>query len=195
MSNSKTTGIIWVRKRDGRAEPFQKSKVAACFRAAMITAGEGSAVTARELAEAVASFVHSSRQSQPFRTKQIGVLLVRVLEETGHPQAGSLMREHARQRDRRRRRVQVLAWKPSVGRIVPRRWNKSVLVHRLQKEYGLEPVVARIVAARVEEIVLTINLRLLTGTLVRELATCELMAWGLSEESLAVRPQRSSRSN
>lgn len=192
MSQSNMTGTVWVRKRDGKSEPFQKTKIADCFRSAILAAGESSPTTARELADAVTTFIHGSRHGQPLRTRQIAALLLRVLEETGHPHSAAAMRAHTQQRDRRRRRLQVLAWKASVGRIVPRRWNKSVLVNRLQKTYGLEPLVSRLVAARVEEVVLALNLRLVTGGLIRELVDCELMAWGLADQSLSVRsPHRS----
>ncbi|MCK6482679.1 MAG: hypothetical protein HUU22_02660 [Phycisphaerae bacterium] len=175
-----------VRKSDGRCEPFQRSKVAACLRRVLRISGDGDGRTAQELAGAVATFLVSSQTSGPIKTPHIRALLERALSETGHATAAALLRDHARQRDKRRRRVKVLAWKESVGRLSPRRWNKGVLSGRLQKEFELEYTTARMIAGRVEEFVLLLDVRLVTGTLVRELALAQLTAWGLSPRALAV---------
>jgi hypothetical protein len=188
MSDSRPTTIkASVRKRDGAIEPFAKSKIADCLQAVLATSGEGSKDVASDLADAVSAFVAATRREHPYRSSQVAALLRRVLQETGHPRAAELLGQHARERDRMRRSVSVLAWKASVGRIVPRRWNKTVLTNRLQKEFDLEYVVARMIAARVERTVLTLDMRHVTGGLVRELASNELMAWGLVSEPVTVR--------
>ncbi|MEE8169040.1 MAG: ATP cone domain-containing protein [Phycisphaerae bacterium] len=191
MSESQyAAAVVSVRKRDGRTEPYLQAKVESCLRTVIIAAGEGTRGSAHELAEAVTTFLRASPRRQPLRTKQLAALLQRVLGETGHSVASTLLRRHGEHRDRRRRNVNVLAWKASVGRIVPRRWNKSVLVSRLQREDELEPSVARLIAGRVEEIVLSLNMRVVTGGLIRELAASEMLAWGLADEALVVHAVR-----
>jgi hypothetical protein len=180
MNEHRSTAFgVQVRKRDGQAEPFCKHKVAATLRGVLLATGEGTVQTAAELAEAVSCFVISSRSHGPMRTHQITALLKRVLDETGHADAAALLKARCAARDRVRRHVQVLAWKDSIGRVTPRRWNKSVLASRLQREYDLEAATARMFAGRVEAAVFGLSLRRVTSRLVRELAECELMAWGL----------------
>lgn len=191
MSDTPSTASgLWVRKRDGASEPFQKAKLVSVLRAAMLAVGEGSATMAEELADAIENFITSSRPPGPLLTRHVAALLQRALSETGQAETAARLRDHERHRDYLRRQVRVLAWKASAGRLAPRRWNKSVLVHRLMKEQGLEATVARLVASRVEQIVLTLDLRQVTGGLVHELAASELLAWGLSPESLRVKAER-----
>ena len=182
-----TTSGVWVRKRDGQAEPFQKAKVNAVLRAAMLAAGEGSAAAADELSDAIEGLITSSRAPGLLHTRQVATPIQRVAEEAGHGETAARLREHARHRDYLRRQVRVLAWKHSAERAMPRRWNKTVLVQRLMKEHGLEAPVARLIAGRVELIVLSLELRLLTGGLVRELAASEMLAWGLLPDAVRVR--------
>src|SRR5438552_11578708 len=158
MSDShSTTQCTIVRKRDGQSEPFAKSKIVACLEHVLVGSDEGNASTAQELANAVTQFLISSRPNGVLKAHEIAALLPRVLDQTGHPQSAACLREHGRLRDRLRRHVRVLAWKPSLSRIVPRRWNKSILAGRLRQEHGLEPAVARLIAGEAETIVLSLG--------------------------------------
>lgn len=185
-----TTSGIWVRKRDGASEPFQKSKLVSLLHAAMAAVGEGSGTLAVEMADAISAHVASQREGAVLRTRQIADLVQRALDETGLPDTAVRIRDTGRHRDYLRRQVRVLAWKASLGKQVPRRWNKSVLVQRLMRQHDLDAPVARLVAGRVEDIVLSLGLHVVTGGLVAELAASELLAWGLAPIAAPARAGR-----
>jgi hypothetical protein len=113
-----------------------------------------------------------------------------VLNQTGHASAALAIRDHATLRDRQRRRTLVATPRPTDGRFVQHRWNKTHLVQHLRRKHQLNAQTARIIAGRVEELVLECGLAVVTAGLVREMARSELLAWGLLPGALVVKKSR-----
>lgn len=197
MKNHRATNsAIRVCKRDGTIEPFVISKLFNCIRNGLTASGESCGLdmtAAGGLAEAVFEYLQSSFAASPVPSKHLAELVEMVLNETGHASAGMAIRQHTAHRDFCRRRVMVATPRPTDGRFAQHRWNKSLLVQHLRRQHQLEPPAARMIAGRVEEIVFSCGLRVLTSGFVREAAKSELLAWGLMPGALVVKRVRRPR--
>src|SRR5581483_11769993 len=98
----------WVRKRDGRPEPYEEAKVARAIALAAKDAGrrDGALDLARELARSV-TFYLGRGDSKPPETRAIAEAVERALTETGHVAAAERFREHREWRSQRRAAVRV----------------------------------------------------------------------------------------
>ena len=186
MSEPRTTAqTTLVRKRDGQYEPFMPAKVAACLQRVMRASQEGDAGESSELTIAVCQVVRTTRGGGSVRSSELAAMLPKILEQTGYTQSAALLRAHARQRDRWRRRQRVLLESPSpaTGRRL-QSWSKGELAAWLMRRHDLDRSTARFMAGRVEAVVVSLGLGTVTSGLVRELAMSKLMAWGLCDEAL-----------
>lgn len=183
-------GKIRVLKRDGTIEPFLLAKLLDAIGSAFSASGEPqerNMATARGLTEAVHAYLEKTSPDQPVPSEHLGELVELVLAQTGHTAASMAARHHVEDRNRRRRWLRVAQRRRSDGCVVHRQWNKRQVVAYLRKEHGLEVTTARIIAGRVERLVLNCGLKVVTAGLIREIAVSELLAWGLLPAALAVR--------
>jgi len=185
---SSRAGAILIRKRDGGLEPFDPAKLRGSIRQALLSAGEPSGLdnaVANGLAEAIHEYVDKGSCRAAVPSRQILELVEMVLAQTGHDEASMAIRQHADVRDRQRRWQLVAERTAPDGRLVQRRWNKARLVRHLQREHLLDAPASRMIAGRVEQLVLGCGLKVVTAELVREMANSELLAWGLLPGALA----------
>ncbi len=187
---------IRVCKRDGSDEPFSLAKLAGSIREGLDASGEAAGLagsTAAGLAEAVHDYVEKSSADDPVKTEFLAELVELVLAQTGHTAASMAFQRHRSFRDRQRRRVMVANPRPSDGRFVRRRWNKSHIVQHLRRQHGLDAPVSRMIAGRVEQLVFQCGLNVVTVGLVYEMIKSELLAWGLLPGALVVKKTRAFR--
>jgi len=184
---------IRVRKRDGGSEPLIFCKLTGGMRRALEASGEAvgaEAVTAAGLAEAIRDHLRRTAREEPIDTRYLSELVELVLLQTGHQGAAAAFHQYQSLRDQQRRRLMVASPRPADGRYVQRRWDKSLVVQHLRRQHGIEPSVARFIAGRVEQLVFSCGLRVVTGGLVYEVIKSELLAWGLLPSALLVKKTR-----
>ncbi len=182
-----------VRKRDGRVVPFDRSKIAsAIFRAAQAVGGEDRS-PADELAGLVTLLLEKQYAGRIPAIEEIQDMVEKVLIETGHAKTAKayiLYRDrHTRLRERTRpeRGASGRAAGEGLRTIAPRAlraetpWDRSRIAEALAREADLDPETAEEVAAAVERRVLSLGVREITTTLVRELVDGELLARGLGQ--------------
>lgn len=76
----------WVRKRDGRTEPFDADKINRALYAALERQGQPDAFVARELTDSVLHFLAGDHDDGTVASAQIAETLVKVVRELGQPQ-------------------------------------------------------------------------------------------------------------
>lgn len=179
----------WVKKRDGRIEPYNEARIAR----GVIRAGRRSgpseqvADVAREIARSVTLFLARCEERAP-ETELIAKAVSEALEETGHPQIARSVRDWRQWRSKRRAEVRVREGNGgdrsvevlSLGGARP--WTKQRIVHALQREANLEREGAEEVARAVEERVFAAGLNQISSTLLRELIDAELFERGYSAQ-------------
>lgn len=184
---------IRVTKRDGSVEPFILAKLLHSIRSGLLVANEAQDLdtsTAGNLGEAVYDYLKATYEASQVSTRQLAELVELVLTQTGHAGAAMSIRDHHRFREKLRRIVMVASTRPADGRYVQHRWNKALIFQHLRRKHGLETPGARMIAGRVEELVFSCGLRVVTSGLVREMVNSELLAWGLLSGALVVKKTR-----
>lgn len=198
MSHQRSKDELRVVKRDGSIEPFMTSKILSCIFNGLEATGEASELTAamaRGLGEAVTEYLHSISKGSTIPSRQLVDLVDLVLSQTGHCEAAMAIRHHANLRDRRRKVMMVATPRPTDGRFVQKRWDKSLIVQHLKRQHQLDAPTSRMMASRVEQLVFNCGLRVVTAGLVREMVRSELLAWGLMPGALVVKRVRHERTN
>ena len=185
-------GPRWVKKRDGRIEPFDEARIAQ----AVIRAGRHSGRSGeverlgREIARAVALFLAREQEQIP-DTARIATALESALDETGHGTIARAAREWRDWRKRRRGEVRVREAAPPPGEArslevlspgAARPWTKQRIVQALVQQAELEHETAEDVARAVEERVFAAGLNQISTTLLRELIDAELFERGFSAQ-------------
>ncbi|MCA8921173.1 MAG: hypothetical protein KDD82_05155 [Planctomycetes bacterium] len=180
----------WVKKVDGRIEPFDESRIARAVLRAGRNAGREAEVErlAREMARSVTLFLAKQDERTP-RTALIASALEAALSETRHESIASAAREFRDWRRRRGSEVRVHAPRPggsspvevlSYGGAHP--WSKRRIVEVLVEKAELARESAEDVARAVEERVFAAGLNQISTTLLRELIDAELFERGFSAQ-------------
>ena len=94
----------WVRKRDGRQEPFEADKISRALFAAAESAGHADPFLTRELADVVTHFLADEATGEP-TTEQVGEVVGKVLRELKQYALASAFEEHARQKNHLRLQI------------------------------------------------------------------------------------------
>jgi hypothetical protein len=179
----KKSRIGRIAKRDGSLEAFELCKLRRTLAGAMRGCGYDE-MYADALAKAVAIHVKEWRDATPPTTEYIFGCVRAVLDETGLGDVAASLQRYARQREMKRRRVEVLNTRhPEQPKAA---WSKGRIAGTLERRHGLKPSVARILAAEIESRVLGLNYGVVSSALIAELIRNELMAWGLSDDAMAV---------
>lgn len=178
----------FVRKRDGRIEPFRDEKLIGALKRAL-----GSSVDAnseglfRELARSISYFLFRSetrphsRHSRAVSSFEISQATLRALNETGHGRIAKLWKEHQEWRDKHRQKVVL----PSGGVSIydesgENPWSKAKIVEALIRETKLDPDLSADIARCVEERLFATNLQRVSANLLREMIDAELRSRGFS---------------
>lgn len=188
--------MIRVCKRDGTIEPFNLAKLVSCMRNGMSASGDAVGLDlpcVRGLAEAVHEYLTETADEAAVASSRIADLVDLVLTQTGHPDAALMTRRFARDRERERRRQLVASARKTDGRVVQKRWKKTLLVQHLRRKHMLDAPASRMIAGRVEQLVFGCGLRVVTSGLVTEMARSELLAWGLLPGALLAKRSRRPR--
>ena len=187
--------ITQIRKRDGKAMPFEAAKIAdAIFKAAQAVGGEDRFV-AEELASAVTDYLNRHFEGDMPGIEDIQDMVEKVLIETGHAKTAKAYILYRDRRAQARRAMTVRKVKREAGprsstdmallvdtgakdALLP--WDKGRIAEALETEAHLDRVTARKVATAVEKKVLASGLSRISTGLVRELADNELFERGLT---------------
>jgi hypothetical protein len=186
-------GSVRVRKRDGSTESLCFAKLLGTVRKGLEASGESCGSepqVAAGLAEAVYDYARETFRGAMVDATRLAELVEIVLSQTGHAGACLAAQEFRALREQQRRRVMVAGPRPSDGRYVRRRWNKSHVVQHLRRHHGLDAPVSRMIAGRVELLVFNCGLKAVTTGLVLEMIKSELLAWGLLSGALVVKKTR-----
>jgi len=179
----------WVKKVDGRIEPFDESRIARAVLRAGRNAGREAEVErlAREMARSVTLFLAKQEERTP-PTRLIAQALEAALSETRHESIANAAREFRDWRRRRSSEVRVHAPREaatslevlSYGGAHP--WSKRRIVDVLVDKADLGRESAEDVARAVEERVFAAGLNQISTTLLRELIDAELFERGFSAQ-------------
>ncbi|NQT95962.1 MAG: anaerobic ribonucleoside-triphosphate reductase [Candidatus Omnitrophica bacterium] len=182
-------------KRDGRVVAFDKNKIAdAIFKAALAVGGEDR-LLAEELASAVILFLRKKFNSESPSIEQIQDVVEKVLIETGHAKTAKayILYREDRAKSRRSLRVRkkvrqntsstdlsLLVTPLSKDEILS--WDRQKVALALQKEAGLDAMLAGEIASSVEEKIFQSDLTHISTNLIRELVDNELFVRGLNKK-------------
>ena len=96
------TPPAWVRKRDGRLEPFEADKISRALFAASDSLGRPDAFLARELTDGVVHFLGEEADDGAPTTDQIAELVAKVVRELGQPALAAAYADHGAGHERSR---------------------------------------------------------------------------------------------
>jgi len=183
-------GTIQIVKRDGSTEPFCFAKLLSCIQCGFQDSGEmfdRHSATSQGLAEAVQTYLHKAEHDGPVPSHHLAKLVELVLSQTGHSAASMAIKRHTDLRRRQRNWIKVAHRRQRDGCIVQKRWSRRHVVDLLRDTHRLESPTARIISGRVEQVVFSCGLKVVTEQFVRETVNSELLAWGLLPGALAVK--------
>lgn len=180
----KRNKLIRVVKRDGNTEAFDFGKLRRSVSAAMKATGYDPAY-ADALAKAVAIHVREWDEHDPPTTEYLFTCVRSVLEETGLGDVAQAIVRHRRHRASRRSSISVID--PRRPQRPPSAWSKGRIVETFERRYQVKPDVSRFLAGEIEQRLLALGYHVVSTALVAELIRNELMAWGLSDDAIAVR--------
>ena len=112
----------WVRKRDGRLEPFDADKISRALFAASESLGRPDAFLARELTDGVVHFLGAETDSGATSTNQVAELVAKVVRELGQPALSAWYAAHGVRRERGPRPAPATAQPPQTGGRPAERW-------------------------------------------------------------------------
>jgi hypothetical protein len=171
-------GSILVAKRDGAIEPFDAAKPRRCLAAAMAACNCDPRL-ADALARAVELHLRQWSEPQPPTTDYVFRCLRTALAETGLARVAQRLIAHRQRRAAQRQRLAVGRQQDCCDKATP--WRKASVAETLERRYGLDCAVARILAGEVERRVLGLEYAVVSTALINELIRSELSAWGLGD--------------
>ena len=90
----------WVRKRDGRLEPFDDDKINRSLLAALESLGRPDAFVARELTDSILHFLAAEADAPVISSSDLAECIVKIVRELGHPELARAYAEHGAARTR-----------------------------------------------------------------------------------------------
>jgi hypothetical protein len=91
---------VWVRKRDGRLEPFDPEKINRTLFAALERLNRPDAFVARELTDSVLHFLAAEGEAPTVSASDLHDWVVKVVRELGQPELAAVYAEEAGRKDR-----------------------------------------------------------------------------------------------
>ncbi|HPP66852.1 MAG TPA: anaerobic ribonucleoside-triphosphate reductase, partial [bacterium] len=192
--------IEFIKKRDGRIVPFEKTKIAdAIFKAAKSLGGQDRYL-AEDLAEAVTVYLNKEFKEKIPTVEEIQDIVEKVLIKTGHAKTAKayiLYREkRARirqikegiinkeiieeQRELEKEATDLSLFVRTSGEDIVL-WNAEKIMKSLIKETGISEKIARFIAIEVEKQIVSSKIKNLTAPLIREIVNAKLVEFGMEE--------------
>lgn len=193
--------IKFVRKRDGRIVPFDKSKIAdAIFKAAQSVGGHDRYL-AEDLAEAVTLYLENYYNGDIPSVEEIQDIVERVLIKTGHAKTAKayiLYREKRsrirkikegktegflKEKEETKKERELIAHSVDViSTDKISKWDRKKVVETIIKETGLPENIADFIVMEVEELIVSSKLKNLSTQMIRELVNVKLIEYGFERE-------------
>jgi transcriptional regulator NrdR family protein len=191
----------YVKKRDGRTVPFDKSKISeAIFKAAQSVGGQDRYL-ADDLAEVVRLYLVREYKGDIPSVEDIQDVVERILIKTGHAKTAKSYILYRQKRARARairegivpedlseRQQERTESSRDIELHVRRsdnnisRWDKNRVVAALVRETGISENIAEIIVSEVEEEIIASKVSVLSSSLVRELVNAKLVQYGFESE-------------
>lgn len=185
--------LTHVSKRDGRVVPFDRQRLVRAIQAAAEASPGASPAFAQELADAVILHLEKSFPDHPPGTAAIAEAVETVLLGVNLRAAAEAYRGYREARARSRMRCTVVKpLQPSLfaadvalhvsfdGTQRTAAWDRTRIIHALEREARIARSVAEDIARVVEERLLSSDVRRVTTTLIRALVDNELLARGFT---------------
>ncbi|MFH1999423.1 MAG: ATP cone domain-containing protein [Planctomycetota bacterium] len=183
------------RKRDGRLDLFDPSKIAAAIHRAARSVGHSESLLAEELASVVTLLLEKDFGEGVVPIQEIQEMVEKVLMETGHTEIARAFLLFRERREKIKEVIQVRESQASenqtkevqvngcnTGSITP--WSKGRIVKALVTEAELPADMAAEIASEVENKIFKSGLTRVSSSLIRELVDNELFNRGLNRRLL-----------
>jgi transcriptional regulator NrdR family protein len=183
-------------KRDGITEEYLHTKVIGTISKALEAAAQSNIKTAEQLADVVTYFLYHKNNKQSISSSELFSMIKAVLTSTGHDEAAVCLTEYHYQRKIARSRIEVIsiditemsdieeAICQSAETLDRAQWDKSIIVADLVTENGIERQMARTIASMVEEKILSMGLKQIPVSLVKQLILNDATAVLRAEQQL-----------
>ncbi|MCM8759038.1 MAG: ATP cone domain-containing protein, partial [Candidatus Omnitrophica bacterium] len=194
--------IEYIKKRDGRIVPFEKSKIAdAIFKAAQSVGGQDRYL-AEDLAEAVTVYLNKEFLGKIPTVEEIQDIVEKVLIKTGHAKTAKAYILYREKRARIRQLKMgiidrnILEEQQEIAKIKEStdislfvrtsaedilKWDIERIVDSLVRETKIERNIATFIASEVEKEILASKVKNLTAPLIREMVNAKLVEFGMEE--------------
>lgn len=167
-------------KADGAVEEYLHTKVMGTINNSLGLVDQADIDIAEHFAEVVTFFLYHQDCRGSVTSGEILSIIKAILVATGYEKAAAALSEHHLARKLKRSRIEVVPVDIQnladaellVGVDGPEgkcRWDKSMIVHYLITRHDIGRQTARLIAAMVEEKVLTMGLTLIPSSLIRQL--------------------------
>jgi len=167
-------------KADGAVEEYLHTKVMGTINNSLGLVDQADIDIAEHFAEVVTFFLYHQDCRGSVTSGEILSIIKAILVATGYEKAAAALSEHHLARKLKRSRIEVVPVDIQnladaellVGVDGPEgkcRWDKSMIVHYLIARHDIGLQTARLIAAMVEEKVLTMGLTLIPSSLIRQL--------------------------
>jgi len=166
---------IRVTKADGSVEPYLHTKVLGTLNHALALVDNDCLYAAEQLAEAVTFYVYGTNKRIMLTTDEVHLMIVSVLTGTGYGHAAQALGQHRHQRRLMRHRIEVVS-EGENGQPCTHPWDKSVIARQLVEQRCYDSLLARTIAAGVEEKVLAMRLTRVRRSLIRQLVLADAEA-------------------
>lgn len=161
---------IQIVKADGTAEPYLHTKVLGSFNHALAMVHEDCLYTAEQLSEAVTFYLYRKVKRGTLTSDEIHLMIISVLTSTGFEHAAQALTQHRLERRLKRKRIEVTCDGESGDNLSSASgWDKSHIVQDLMYKQNFDRLLARAIAAAVEEKVLNMNITKIRKSLIRQL--------------------------
>ena len=192
--------IEFIKKRDGRVVPFEKTKIAdAIFKAAKSVGGQDRYL-AEDLAEAVSVYLNKEFKGKIPTVEEIQDIVEKVLIKTGHAKTAKSYILYREKRARIRQLKQgildknILEEQEEIKKeatdlslfvrtsgedIVL--WNTEKIVNSIVRETGIDERAARFIAIEIEKEIIEPKVKNLTAPLIRELVNAKFIEFGMED--------------
>jgi hypothetical protein len=178
---------VRVLKTDGTAEPYLHTKVLGTFHHALSAAGDPNLFAAEQMAQAVTYYLYNRPAPRTVTSDEIHLMILAVLEDTGHPAAAEALNQHRIGRKLLRKRIVVLNDNDSPDeQTSAEAWSKSKIVEHLVRRCHLNRALARVIAGQVEEKVFRMEIFRIRKELIRHLVENETETMLRADEQLNI---------
>lgn len=176
---------VRVLKTDGTAEPYLHTKVLGTFHRALSAVGQSNLFAAEQMAQAVTYYLHSRPSARTVTSDEIHLMILAVLEDTGHQAAAEALTQHRIGRKLLRKRIVVVEESPDEEPSAAA-WSKSAIVEHLIRRCHLNRPLARVIAGQVEEKVFRMEMLRIRKGLIRQLVDNETEGMLRADEQLNI---------